>query len=296
MRIGIVVLPQQRWREAAARWRAAEEMGFDHAWTYDHLSWRELAEEPWFATVPTLTAAAMVTSRIRLGTWVASPNFRHPVPFAKELMSLDDISSGRLILGVGAGGDGFDADVLGRQRPTPGERVERLDAFVTMLDTLLTQPLTTASHPPYDAVEARMVPGPLQDPRPPFVIAANGPRSIRLAIRSARRPADGWATTGVTPPEAGLAAWWAGVAEVSARVDEELAGVGRSPQSIDRYLSLDVAAYSLQSLGHFQEMVGRAGELGFTDVVAHWPRASVRYVGDESVLEAVAGDLPRLRG
>ncbi|HZI97226.1 MAG TPA: LLM class flavin-dependent oxidoreductase, partial [Actinomycetales bacterium] len=109
MRIGVVVLPQQRWAEAAARWRALEDMGFDHAWTYDHLAWRSLADEPWFATVPTLTAAALVTSRIRLGTWVASPNYRHPVTFAKELMSLDDVSGGRFELGIGAGGIGFDA-------------------------------------------------------------------------------------------------------------------------------------------------------------------------------------------
>jgi len=76
-------------------------------------------------------AVAAVTSRIRLGTWVASPNYRHPVPFAKELMTLDDVSSGRLTLGVGAGGTGWDADVLAEPRPTPGERVERLGAFVT---------------------------------------------------------------------------------------------------------------------------------------------------------------------
>ena len=84
MRVGVVVLPQQRWSQAAPIWAAVEQMGFDHAFTYDHLAWRDLADEPWFATVPTLTAAATVTSRVRLGTWVASPNFRHPVPFAKE--------------------------------------------------------------------------------------------------------------------------------------------------------------------------------------------------------------------
>jgi alkanesulfonate monooxygenase SsuD/methylene tetrahydromethanopterin reductase-like flavin-dependent oxidoreductase (luciferase family) len=296
MRIGIVVLPQQRWPEAAARWRAVEAMGFDHGWTYDHLSWQNLVEEPWFATVPTLTAAAMVTSRIGLGTWVASPNFRHPVPFAKELMTIDDISAGRLILGVGAGGDGWDADVLGWPRPTPGQRVERLDAFVTMLDTLLTQPVTTVSHPPYDAVEARMTPGPIREPRPPFVVAANGPRAVRVAIGLASRPGDGWATTGITDPAAGLDAWWAGIVEVSGRVDDALDAAGRGHDSIDRYLSLDTAAFSLSSLELFSDMVGRARELGFTDVVAHWPRSSRRYVGDEAVLEQVAVDLPRLRG
>jgi alkanesulfonate monooxygenase SsuD/methylene tetrahydromethanopterin reductase-like flavin-dependent oxidoreductase (luciferase family) len=296
MRIGIVVLPQLRWPEAAARWRAVETMGFDHGWSYDHLSWRDLVDEPWFATVPTLTAAATVTSRIGLGTWVASPNFRHPVPFAKELMTVDDISSGRLILGVGAGGGGWDADVLGQPRPTPGERINRLEAFVTMLDTLLTEPVTTTSQPPYDAVQARMVPGPVRLPRPPFVIAANGPRAVRLAARLASRSGDGWVTTGVTDPDAGLAAWWIGVAEVGRRMDDALDMAGRERTSVDRYLDLDNAAFSLSSLGLFEDMVGRARELGFTDVVAHWPRASRHYVGEESVLEQVAGELPRLRG
>ena len=58
MRHGIVILPQDPWSEARRKWMLAEELGFDHAWTYDHLSWRSLAGEPWGATVPTLTAAA----------------------------------------------------------------------------------------------------------------------------------------------------------------------------------------------------------------------------------------------
>ncbi|MGZ4589020.1 MAG: LLM class flavin-dependent oxidoreductase, partial [Mycobacteriaceae bacterium] len=105
MRVGVVLLPQARWRGpdgAAQQWLRVEALGFDHAWTYDHLSWRSLVDEPWFATVPVLAAAAVTTSRIRLGTWVASPNYRHPVPFAKELMTLDDLSGGRFILGIGA--------------------------------------------------------------------------------------------------------------------------------------------------------------------------------------------------
>jgi alkanesulfonate monooxygenase SsuD/methylene tetrahydromethanopterin reductase-like flavin-dependent oxidoreductase (luciferase family) len=78
MRFGIVILADQRWQQAARRWEQAEAMGFDHAWCYDHLGWRSLVDGPWFDAVPTLTAAATVTSAIRLGTLVASPNFRHP--------------------------------------------------------------------------------------------------------------------------------------------------------------------------------------------------------------------------
>ena len=123
MRVGVVILPQFSWPEARARWKSLEDRGFAHGWTYDHLAWRDLAEQTWFGTIPTLTAAATATSTLRLGTWVTSPNFRHPVTLAKDLMTLDDISGGRVIVGVGAGGTGWDATVLGQQPLTPGQRV-----------------------------------------------------------------------------------------------------------------------------------------------------------------------------
>ncbi|WP_396134573.1 LLM class flavin-dependent oxidoreductase [Cellulomonas sp. ATA003] len=122
LRFGIVLLPQDRWVHARERWQRAEAMGFDHAWTYDHLAWRTLVDEPWFATVPLLAAAATATQRIRLGTWVASPNYRHPVPFAKDVMGLDDISGGRLLLGLGAGGPAGTRASSARRRASPSAR------------------------------------------------------------------------------------------------------------------------------------------------------------------------------
>ena len=122
MRLGVVILPELRRAELAAVWRAAEQLGFDHAWTYDHLAWRTLRDSPWFAAVPALAAAALATERIRLGTLVASPNFRHPVPFARELIALDDLSGGRFTLGLGAGGTGWDATILGQPAWSPRRR------------------------------------------------------------------------------------------------------------------------------------------------------------------------------
>jgi alkanesulfonate monooxygenase SsuD/methylene tetrahydromethanopterin reductase-like flavin-dependent oxidoreductase (luciferase family) len=104
MRLGVLILPEFGWRTAQSVWRRAEELGVAHAWTYDHLAWRSFRDSAWFASIPTLTAAAIATERLRVGTLVASPNFRHPVPFAKELVTLDDISRGRLTLGIGSGG------------------------------------------------------------------------------------------------------------------------------------------------------------------------------------------------
>ncbi|MDD9206977.1 LLM class flavin-dependent oxidoreductase [Georgenia sp. 10Sc9-8] len=283
MRVGVVILPQQRWADARRRWRHAEALGFDHAWTYDHLAWRSLADEPWFATVPTLAAAALVTDRIRLGTFVTSPNFRHPVPLAKEAMSLDDLSEGRLLLGVGAGGDGVDADVLGQERLSPRQKIDRLAEFLDVLDRSLTAPVTSYAGEYFTAREARTYPGCVQQPRVPFVVATNGARGMRLAATYGQ----GWLTTG--PATDDEEAWWDGVA----RRAQEMTAL--APSGIDRYLSLDGPAYSLSSVTRAEDMIGRAAELGFTDVVVHWPRESGVYAGDEAVLEELGARLPQLR-
>src|SRR2546421_736470 len=78
VRVGVMILPEFRWPAARARWRAVEDMGFASGWTLDHLWWRTLRDEPWFSTFPFLTAAATATGRLRIGTLVTSPNFRHP--------------------------------------------------------------------------------------------------------------------------------------------------------------------------------------------------------------------------
>src|SRR5205823_3905468 len=143
MRLGVVILPEHPWSEAHHIWRRAEALGFEHAWTYDHLAWRTLRESPWFGAVPTLTAAAMATERMRLGPLVASPNFRHPVPFSKEVVTLDDISDGRITLGIGAGGYGWDATVLGQAALSPADRFERFSEFVELTDSLLSRPTTS---------------------------------------------------------------------------------------------------------------------------------------------------------
>lgn len=292
MRFGVVILPDQRWAQTRRRWQLAEEWGFDHAWTYDHLGWRDLADGPWFDAVPTLTAAATVTSRIRLGTLVASPNFRHPVHFAREITALDDISAGRVLLGIGSGGiAGFDNVVLGGPTMAPRPRVDRYAEFLELLDLLLTGEPVTWQGAYFAAVDARNNPGCVQAPRVPFVVAANGPRSMRLAARFGQ----GWVTTGTGGDD--LAAWWRGVAEASARMDATLAAAGRAGESLDRHLLLDSApVFSLSSVAAFTDAVGRAAELGFTDVICHWPRASSWYAGDEAVLETVATEvLPKLR-
>ncbi|MDV6012373.1 LLM class flavin-dependent oxidoreductase [Haloechinothrix sp. LS1_15] len=286
MRVGIVILTEDRWWSGEPKWRGAEELGFDHAWTYDHLGWRSLVDGPWFAALPTLTAAATVTEQIQLGTFVATPNFRHPVSFARELITLDDICDGRLICGLGAGANGYDRTVFGLEELSPGQRAERFGEFVESLDGLLTRDGFNYQGSHYTAVAARNLPGCVQHPRVPFVIAANGPRTLRLAARFG----SGWVTTGY--PSDDLDAWWGGVATLTSEFERALEQEGRQPGEIRRYLSLDAApVYSLTCVNTFTEAADKAHKLGFTDVVVHWPRSGEPYAGREAVLERVADEV-----
>lgn len=114
-------------------------------------------------------------------------------------------------------------------------------------------------------------------------MAGNGPRSVRYSARVG----DGWVTTGPKVDE--LEAWWSALATARDTLEQELDRHGRDATSFPRYLNLDASPqFALASLDTWQEMSGRAGELGFTDVVTHWPRADGPYAGRESVLEQVA--------
>jgi alkanesulfonate monooxygenase SsuD/methylene tetrahydromethanopterin reductase-like flavin-dependent oxidoreductase (luciferase family) len=296
VRIGIVLLPEQDWEIDQRRWQRAESYGFDHAWTLDHLAWRTLADHPWHATIPTLTAAALVTSRIRVGALVATPNFRHPVPLAKDLMTLDVLSRGRLNVAVGAGGPGFDAAVLGGTPLSPADRHERFVDFHGLLERLLSEPVTTCSGGWYSAVGARMIPGTCQRPRPPILVAANGPRGLRLAAAAARRAGDGWVTFGTGDGSARDDQWWAPVATTARRMDETLerqdpAGPALSVRMLEM-LSRTTVTYSLEQL---RDDLGRAAELGFTDVAIAWPRKHEPFRGNEALLDDIASTLPELR-
>lgn len=272
MRIGVIILPDRPWSEAKQFWVRAEEYGFDHLWTYDHLGWRNLIDGPWFDAVATLTAAAHVTSRVHLGTMVASPNFRYPVHFAREVTTLDDISGGRAMIGLGAGGLGFDAQVLGGPQLSARQQVDRFAEFVELFDLLLRHGRATWSGDYYRAVDARC-----EQSRLPLVLAANGPRSMRIAERFGQ----GWVTSGSMSDTD--EAWWRSVEKVSR--------LNRTTKR--RFLVLDsrTPTYSLSSVACFSEVVARAEALGFTDIITHWPRESGWYAGKESVLETIAREL-----
>ncbi len=294
MRVSTVILPVYRRAEAAARWRAADELGFHAAYTYDHLSWREFRDRPWYATVPTLAAAAAVTERVRLGTLVSTPNFREPVTFAKELMTLDELSDGRITVGLGAGTTGFDATALGGAAWSTQERADRLRDFVTLLDRLLTEPAVTHEEGHYRANEARTVPGCVQQPRLPFAIAAGGPRGMALAARFGQA----WVTTG--DPSAGDSPRQARAAVRAqvTRLEDACAAAGRDAASVERILLTGFTPdRPLDSVDAFLDVAHGYREAGITELVVHWPIPDSQFAADASVFERIAvSAMPTLDG
>jgi alkanesulfonate monooxygenase SsuD/methylene tetrahydromethanopterin reductase-like flavin-dependent oxidoreductase (luciferase family) len=279
VRIGVLVLPTDPFHEAVAQVRRLEEMGYDSLWTYDHLSWRRYRDKPWFVAVPWLTGMAGVTSRIRLGTMVASPNFRHPVTFAKDAMTLDHISGGRVTLGLGAGGIGFDATVFGEEPLSPRQRADRFGEFVEVLDALLNQPETSHRGHRYTVDGAMMLPGCVQRPRIPLAIAAAGPRTLKIVARFG----DAWITDGDEQEGSRLRA------HLDVLV-EHCAAIGRDPAGIERIVLVgNSTERPLASLDAFADFLGRYGELGFTEVVFHHPRPDDPvWTEDPAIVEQIA--------
>ncbi len=287
MRHGVVLLPELRWIEAAERWRRAEQLGFDHAWTFDHLMWRSLRQAPWFSALPTLTAAAGVTRRIRIGTLVASPYLRHPVTFAKEVMTLDDISGGRFICGVGAGAAGYDAAALGLPELGPARLADRFEEFVTLLDTLLRHDETTYRGEHYRSEAVMMNPGCLQRPRVPFALAAAGPRGLRLAARHAQT----WLTIGIpgctSPTRFDRARPM--LAGQLRRLAEACRAEGRDADGLNRMVVAGAQIGGvLESAQAFADARGMFAELGFSDMLVFWPRPDSPFAGDPAILERIA--------
>jgi alkanesulfonate monooxygenase SsuD/methylene tetrahydromethanopterin reductase-like flavin-dependent oxidoreductase (luciferase family) len=221
---------------------------------------------------------------------VASPNFRHPVPFAKELMTLDDISDGRLTLGIGSGGEGWDASLLGNEPWSPRERADRFAEFVEALDLLLAERSASYAGEHYAFDDVPVNPGCLTRPRVPFAVAATGPRGMRLAARRA----DTWVTAG-PPGRFDALPYEKALPDIARQLDELDAAceaTGRDPATLNRLLLTGALVGGvLESVESYRDAVGRFGELGVTDLVVHWPRASFPYEGDPRVLEAVAEEV-----
>ena len=292
--MGLVLLPTRRWADARQDWQALEDAGFDHGWTYDHVNWDPVAGQPWFGAVPTLAAASTTTSRAGVGALVFSPNLHHPVTLAQDLVTLADIAGGRFVAGVGAGGTRADSRMLGQPRLTPAARTERLAEFVGLLRLLLTQGHADVRGRWFDAVEARCVPSREHGVTVPLAIAANGPRTLELAVQHG----DAWVTDGrLEGSGSSRQAFRDGVAGLSERFRETCERLGRPPEQMARIMLLSVdPEQPFAEPGGLLEACAAYAQMGFTDVVVYPKRARAAFDAPSRAFQhALAEELPLAR-
>jgi alkanesulfonate monooxygenase SsuD/methylene tetrahydromethanopterin reductase-like flavin-dependent oxidoreductase (luciferase family) len=286
VRVGLVILPTDRWREARQQWEWADGAGFSTAWTYDHIRWGGMPDGPWHAAVPVLAAAAAVTERVRLGALVATPNFRHPATLARDALALDDVSEGRLDLGLGPGSEGFDAAALGQEPWSPAERLTRFEQFLEVLTPIVaggpsTRTSLRTAH--YAANEIPSTPGALQHPLP-LTIAAGGPKGLRLAATYGHQ----WVTIGPTGPAPRTAETvLTSVRRQVGLLEDACRAAGREPRHLRRVL-LWMPSETIDSVDQFDEMFAPYAELGFDQVVLHHPAQTGPFGGDTATFEKIA--------
>lgn len=157
-----------------ARW--AESVGFTHVAVHDHLMNRH-------APIPLLTAVAMVTERVRLCPLVLNNDLRHPAVLAQELASLDILSGGRVVVGIGAGWREPEYTASGLRYDRPGVRIERMLESIAILRGLFADGPFSFSGKHYTITEMDGGPKPIQQPHPPFLVGGTRERVLRLAAR-----------------------------------------------------------------------------------------------------------------
>jgi probable F420-dependent oxidoreductase len=169
-----------RWAGGGTRWRSfaqrAERSGYDVLLVTDHMG-------PQLAPIPAMMAAADATERLRVGSYVFSNDYRNLVMLAKEIATIDVVSQGRVELGIGAGWSVRDYRQMGIPYDPPAVRVARLEEAVPLLDRLLREEVVDHAGTYYTLHGTRILPRPVQQPRPPFMIGGGGARVLKLAAR-----------------------------------------------------------------------------------------------------------------
>jgi probable F420-dependent oxidoreductase len=169
-----------------------EALGFDSLWVWDHIF---LGVEPHFPIIDSLsllTAVGARTKRIKIGTGVLILPLRNPVLLAKQIASIDQLTQGRLLLGVASGWYKREFDSVG----VPFERRGRImDESLTIMSRLWTEDVVAGDYPPYQMKAAVMFPKPYQQPRPPILIGGYVDRVLKRAAVAG----DGWLTYFYTP-------------------------------------------------------------------------------------------------
>jgi alkanesulfonate monooxygenase SsuD/methylene tetrahydromethanopterin reductase-like flavin-dependent oxidoreductase (luciferase family) len=267
MRLGVVVPQLRPWRQLAQDFRLMEELGYEAAYVYDHLT-HPTAVGQWLGEAfSTLAAAAGVTERIELGTLVASATLHSPVSLARRAATVQDVSDGRLVLGLGAGAP-FCAMADRGEKVTIPEMAGRFaDVLVGMRAVFAGATEWTGRTRSYAGLET--LPLPDGTAVPYVLVAAHGPKALALAAEHG----DGWNTYG--GPYAARATeqhYWKVLAEQTARFTDACERVGRDPAEPRRSLLLGFGTVRpTQSVAAYEDAIGRATELGFDELVVYGP-------------------------
>jgi probable F420-dependent oxidoreductase len=158
--------------------RAAEAIGFCDLIIHDHLT-------PQLAPIPVLTAVAMATERLRLCPLVLNNDLRHPAVLAQDLATIDLLSGGRLVVGIGAGWNEPEYSAIGIPFDPPAVRIDRMLEAVAILRGLFADEPLTFNGRYYTITELDGRPKPVQRPHPPFLIGGTRERVLRIAAREA---------------------------------------------------------------------------------------------------------------
>jgi len=233
LRVG-VQLPEVerevRWPEYLAMARRAEELGYDSLWLGDHLLYRfadGTSRGPWEAWTM-LSALAASTTRIRLGPLVAATAFHSPAMLAKMAATVDEISGGRLVLGLGAGWNETESRAFGFPFD---HRIDRFEEAFTIVRTLLRDGAIDFDGRHYQARDCELLPRPTRPGGPPLLIGSRGERMLRITLPHV----DAWNVwfkdTDNSP---------AGVAPLRDLVDGICREVGRDPAAVERTVAVQV--------------------------------------------------------
>jgi F420-dependent oxidoreductase-like protein len=229
MRFGIFTsMGFQTWDAVLDLWRHLERTGWDIACVTDHfLPNTKDREGAMLESWSTLSALAALVPRMRVGTIVLGNTYRHPAVVAKMAAQVDIISSGRLLLGLGAGWQQNEHEAYGIPFYTLRERLERLDEACQVLRSLWTQHRSSFAGKYYQLSDAPLDPKPAQRPHPELMIGGGGER---VTLRIVAKHADHWNV-------------WGGP-KVQARkgriLDEHCTAVGRDPKSLKRSANMSL--------------------------------------------------------
>ncbi len=275
LRVGIGTGNRLPFPELARQWQQIEDLGFDSAWVVDHFLAGNDESIPYLEAWSLIASLGVLTKRIRFGILVSGNTYRNPGLLAKEAVTIDHASNGRVEIGIGAGWMEREHHAYSYEYPSAGTRIEMLDEAVQIIDSLMTEHRTTFKGKYYQFDDAPFEPKPLQQPRIPIIIGAFKPKMIKLAARYA----DTWNTRGTPDVVAPLAEQFR-----AAALD-----VGRNPDDIRMSVYTWEAPFASEE--QFRDTIEAYVKLGFSELVFPMPPEEQR-----AMMERCARNvLPELR-